>query len=246
MKKTLISLSLAFASLGSSAADYRMQVLGSVIKLTYSDCQTYADAGYCTSWSFANVSRSDFVNGAEIGIGESYSFSFTFNQDAPLSAITPDSFQAIYFNAISGQHFNAGGIALPGTGLPQANIGAISVVNGRSGTDYLLYQTVFGGMPDFSASLNLGFQDRTGIAVGSFSIPLSLNLGSFTETGISIGFIRNSDKDQMTFEGNITSVTISAVPEPAATILLLLGLALFGLLRARQIWTVSTPAKIAA
>ena len=246
MIKTIISLSLSLASLGCGAADFKMQVLGSVSKLTYADCQTYAQAGYCTSWSFTNISSSDFVNGANIDVGERYTFDFTFTQQAPLSAISPDGFQAIYLNAISGQNFSAGSIVLPGTGLPTANIGAISVVNGRSGTDYLLYQTVFGGMSDFSASLNLGFQDRTGNAVGSFNIPVSVSLGSFTETGISIGFIRSADKDQMTLEGNITSVFISPIPEPSVNAMLLFGIAVFSFMRANRRLAICNPTQIAA
>lgn len=222
-KSVLLAVAALFPIVGA-AEDLRMQVSGSVTKLTYADCQTYADSGRCTSWTFSDIAHSDFVNGASVSVGDTYSFDFVYDNNAPLSSISPDGFQAIYFSAVREQAFSAGQIQLPGTGLPSSNVGAISVVDGRSGYDYLLFQTVFGGEPEFSASLNLGFQDRTGQVFDSFELPSSIDLAKFTEAGIGIGFIRHADGDQMTLTGSIDQVAITPIPEPSIPLLFSAGL----------------------
>ena len=239
--KKILALLFAISPIFGYATIIDLNITGTITRLTYSDCQTYGAGGSCTSWTFTDIPYSTFVSGKNIAAGNVFTLSLQYDTASPLNSITPDGFQAIYFSSVGNQYFSAGEISLPGSGMPNVNKGSISIVDGRSGVDYLGINSVFGGAR-VSASMNIGLQDRTGAVFTNFSIPASFRLAAFTETGMSIGFIRDSDKDILNVDGTFATLTTTAVPEPSSMLLILFGAsALFVFLRHRPYSDTASP-----
>lgn len=235
LERTRQGVGVLLASLGVALAlpVYAVPVTvaysGVVSRLMYANCVSF-NAGSCSAWDFTSPLSSDFADGRNVEVGNTFAGGFAYESAAPLTAMSSDGFQAVHLNSVHDAHFQSNELALPTAALPSAGLGSFSVVNNRpiasSVFDSFYVNSVFSGGGWF-ASVEFHLQDSTGAAWSSFDVPLSLDFSSFNGNVFYVAFLRRSDGDQLHVHGDLTSVAFSSpvgVPEPASITLLLIGL----------------------
>lgn len=206
-----------------SASPIDLNYSGAVSSLTYAECLTYSSWGGCDSWSFSDISATDFIPGNLITVGDSFNGSFLYDPEAPLSAISDDGYQAVHLYSVPGADFSVGQLQLPDSYLTQTGFGSFSVVDGRYGYDSFFLQTFFSSA-DFFTIVNLHLQDSTGTVFTGFDVPTAFDLSDFNAIVFNVALLRYSDGNQIQLYGTLDSLSVATpVPEPTTALLIVVG-----------------------
>ncbi len=202
-----------------------MTYSGSVSSLTYADCTAFSN-GTCSAWTFTPISSTDFIPGQMIAVNQQFSGSFIYNTSVT-PVISDDGFQATYLNSLSMATFAAPSFLLPSAVLPTApSSGYFAVVDGRNGSDIFQLGSSYSA-GDYFSNMYMSMVDPTGTVITGFTPPTSLQMSQFAYNTLQLGMLRRPDGDQVQLAGSITLISFAtAVPEPGAAILMLLGVAL--------------------
>ena len=119
MRYYLLLLSL-FISSAAAATEVQVNYTGSINRLYYAHCQAYDASGWCTSWETTDLSSSSFYQEQEIAVNDSFTGSFNYDPNAPLTGISEDGCQAIHLNAVSNYIFSLDAVSLRASKLANA------------------------------------------------------------------------------------------------------------------------------
>lgn len=191
-----------------------------------------------------NVDHSDFA-GAGISKGDLIGGFFQYDTSAGLSAFQPSQEPGSVYRSYNSGATNFISYVDMATGLRFESMqwmnwpGAVAVkdsvpVAGAYASDFVSLSSNAGNAAMFS-NASLFFDDVFGNALTNADIPLQLDLGAFPDSSMSGGFLRRSDRNQMDFYADLTSMRRVDVPEPSSSFLFLVaGMGLFAARRARS------------
>jgi len=204
LKHIFFTLLLSISS-NASAVLMKFNFSGTLDKIRQSDCIS------------CELASSDFYQGSEFSIGDSFKGNFQYETNSSYS-LSDDGFQATHLRAVTEHAFSIEENNFPSMSLQSESSGHLSIINDRVSiwkSDSYFVTHLYRGTDWFMHTF-VSLADNSGSIYNSFDIPTTFDTTDFSSMIFHVGFLRKSDSLQLHLDGNITNISVQPVPVPGS------------------------------